>query len=249
MFHIISDLQLSYVDPALDQLALEKIPEYIIITGNICYHNKRSMLYAETLANKYQNSKVIFNHGIKELDKAEYYKIQDGFRLRITDLKRSPPNLYYPKGECIGEYDFYCTLGWPIFSNKEDFLKFTNLTNIIADWNEQFYIDGVLMTDNYHRYLSAEEVNRLADKEKEELKAWLSTDSSKQKILISGTGNKSNDIIGNNFTVFEGLDLSNVIWICGGSDDFIGINNNHRIISLPGRDRSRYISDNFKLLE
>ena len=123
MFHIVSDLQLSYLDPAPDQYELSSTPEYIIITGNISSQNKRTMIYAEELANRYQSSKIIFNHGILELKGSEYTKVQDGFRLHINDFKRSPPNLYFPTGMCIGDYDFYCTIGWPIFNKEEDFLN------------------------------------------------------------------------------------------------------------------------------
>ena len=243
MFHIISDLQLSYFDQAPDQNLLNKDPEYIIITGNISNENKRSMMYAEGLAKIYQNSKIIFNCGITELTQSEYYKIQDGFNLRINDFKKSPPNLYYPKGVCIEEYDFYCTIGWPIFSNEEDFLEFIDETKIIAGWDEKLYIDDILVTDVYNRYLGLEDIKKLADDEQEQIKSWLSKNSGKQKILISSLGNKSSNILGNNFTVFDRLDLSNVIWICGGSEDFIGTDKNCRTISLPGKDRTRYISN------
>ena len=249
MFHIVSDLQLSYLDPALDQHNLSKIPEYIILTGNNSKQNKRTMLYAEALAQKYQNSKIVFNYGILEMSNAEYYKIQDGFRLHINDFKRSPKNLYYPKGVCLGEYDFYCAVGWPTFTNEDNFLNFISKVCIISAFDEHLYIDDIFITEKFHRYLTLDEIKKLADNEKEQIKIWLSNNLDKQKILISSLGNQSSHILGDNFRVFEGLDLSNITWICGSKEDFIGEQNGCKIVSLPGGNRTRYLNNNFTLLD
>jgi hypothetical protein len=43
--------------------------------------------------------------------------------------------------------------------------------------------------------------------------------------------------------LFEGIDLTGITWICGGDFDFIGPHRGAHVICLPGRDRTRYISE------
>ena len=87
-FHIISDLNLDLFDHAEDQHALEHDVEYVILAGNISVTIKRTMLFAETLAKKYPNSKLIFNYGCQELLQIEYYKLRSSVIQRIKFFEK-----------------------------------------------------------------------------------------------------------------------------------------------------------------
>jgi protein associated with RNAse G/E len=121
MFHIISNSSIGHMDLDPEQHIIDPNTKYIIIAGNTSVTNKRAMLYAEQLAKMYPNSYIIFNHGVLESKQGLYDRIRDGFELHINEFKKSPKNLYFPKGTVIGDYDFYCTTGWPFIIEENKF--------------------------------------------------------------------------------------------------------------------------------
>jgi hypothetical protein len=115
---------------------------------------------------------------------------------------------------------------------------------LFIDMTEKLYIDDILVTDGMTRTFTPEHINLLKDQEECLIKEWLELDQGKQKILITSFGDWSNKFLGSSeYKIFPNLDLDNIIWIASSNQEFIGHYRNSKFISLPGRDRSRYISE------
>ena len=121
--HVISDLDLGFTEFA-DPID-ETIPDVdlVILNGNIG-HLKRSMLYAETLCNKYPNIPFVYNLGEKELywDNIEKFTGEtiQGLTIRKRTNTTWPKNLYWDSKESLiitlqngQEVDVLCTYGFP----------------------------------------------------------------------------------------------------------------------------------------
>ena len=243
MFHIISNSSIGHIDREEEQHVLNNNTEYIIIAGNLSLTNKRTMLYAETLATMYPNSHVIFNHGVLESYNGLYNRIEDGFDLHVNEFKKSPSNLYFPKGKCVGDYDFYCTIGWPTLIVEHNFQDSYFAKSLQKGMDQEIYIDDMLMSTYYTRNFTLENVIEESNKEKIRVAEWLATDQGKPKILVSALGDQCSSYVGKStYKTFDGLDLTGITWICGSDQDFVGDYRGAHVISLPGRDRTRCVS-------
>lgn len=244
MFHIISNSSLGPMDLEPEQHVIDVNTKYIIIAGNLAMSNKRTMLYAETLAKMYPDINVIFNHGVLESRQAIYERIEDGFDLHVNEFKKSPGNLHFPKGQCVGDYDFYCTIGWPTIIEENNFDKSFFVRHLYKGLDQEIYIDDELMSKHYFRNYTLENVNEEYQKEKVKIQQWLANDQGKPKVLVSSIGDQGSSYVGeSSYITFNGVDLSGIIWICGGDNNFIGEHRGARVICLPGRDRTKYISE------
>jgi hypothetical protein len=244
MFHVISNSSIEHLDWEPEQHIIDPKTDYIIVAGNTSITNKRSMLYAETLAKMYPSSQVIFNHGVLESKKGLYDRVEQGFELHVNEFKKTPSNLNFPKGKCIGSYDFYCTVGWPTIIEENNFCESFFVKFLHKNIDQEIYIDDQLMSKHFARMYTLENVIEKKNIEKEKILQWLDADQGKPKILISAMGDQSPSYVGDStYTTFEGIDLQGVTWICGGDYDFIGPSRGAHVICLPGRDRTRYISE------
>jgi hypothetical protein len=100
------------------------------------------------------------------------------------------------------------------------------------------------MSTYYTRYFTLENVVEEVNKEKTRVAEWLASDQGKPKILVSALGDQCASYVGEStYKTFDGLDLSGITWICGSDQDFVGEHRGARVISLPGRDRTRYVSE------
>jgi hypothetical protein len=243
MFHVISNSSIENLGWEHEQHIIDPKTNYIIVVGNTSITNKRSMLYAETLATMYPSSHVIFNHGVSESYLGLYDRVEQGFELHVNEFKKVPTNLNFPKGKCVGDYDFYCTVGWPTIIKENSFHESFFVKSLHKNIDQELYIDGQLMSTHYHRWYTLEDVVEKSNLEKEKIIKWLATDQGKPKILISAMGDQSPSYVGDStYITFEGIDLTGITWICGGDFDFIGLRRGAHVICLPGRDRTRYIS-------
>jgi len=186
-FHIISDLNLDIFDHAVEQHILEPDVEYVILAGNISVTIKRTMLFAETLANRYPNSKFIFNYGYQELFQIEYYKLRSSVIQRIKFFEKSPSNLFFPKGEIVGNYDFFCTEGFPYLEQDEFELSMFSKEFIIKV-DGDLYIGDRLVCSRNPRYFDYGYYLDLYQKEFKEITTWLDIDKGLPKILVTGLG-------------------------------------------------------------
>jgi hypothetical protein len=244
MFHVISNSSIEHLDWEPEQHIIKPGTNYIILAGNITLTNKRAVLYAETLAKMYPDVHIIFNHGVLEAYQGLYDRIENGFELHVNEFKKTADNLNFPKGKCVGDYDFYCTVGWPTIIEEHNFHESFFVKSLHKSIDQELYINGQLMTNHYPRWYTLENVIEKSNLEKEKVAKWLSIDQGKPKVLISAMGDQSASYVGKStYTTFEGIDLSGINWICGGDFDFIGPNRGAHVICLPGRDRTRYISE------
>lgn len=225
-FHIISDLNLDLFDHAEEQHILEPDVEYVVLAGNISVTIKRTMLFAETLAKKYPNAKLIFNYGYQELLQIEYYKVQNSVIQRIKFFEKSPSNLFFPKGEVVGSYDFFCTEGFPYLDQQEFELSIFPKEFIIKV-DGDLYIGDRLVCRRNPRYFDYSYYLDLYQKELEEITTWLGIDRGLPKILVTGLGKY-------NMPKYD----SNLICISTGKeflDEQVGT---LRSIVIPGLSRS-----------
>lgn len=245
MIHIISDINIDYQDFAEDQNLISQDCGYIIVTGNIAMDMKRTMIYIEQLASIYPNTKIIFNFGLFDVMGVPYEGIRSLLDAKVNDFSKFNKNIYFPlKNTVLGNYDFLCTFGWPYISDEIEFKQSNLLNNTMISWDAEFYIDGIFISNKFRRDFTLDFVNNQAADEEARIKQWLTTDLGKQKILVTGQGPDSENILKTTkFEMFPNLDLKNVVWITGGSSDYIGPYKNCRLIRLPGRDRSRFLED------
>jgi hypothetical protein len=244
MFHVISNSSIEHLDWEPEQHIIHPGTNYIVLAGNITLTNKRAVLYAETLAKMYPDVHIIFNHGVLEAYQGLYDRIEQGFELHVNEFKKTADNLNFPKGKCVGNYDFYCTVGWPTIIEENNFHESFFVKSLHKSIDQELYIDGQLMTNHYPRWYTLENVIEKSNLEKEKVAKWLSVDQGKPKVLISAMGDQGASYIGKStYTTFEGIDLTGITWICGGDFDFIGPYRGAHVICLPGRDRTRYISE------
>ena len=244
MFHVISNSSIEHLDWEPEQHIIKPGTNYIILAGNITLTNKRAVLYAETLAKMYPDVHIIFNHGVLEAYQGLYDRIENGFELHVNEFKKTADNLNFPKGKCVGDYDFYCTVGWPTIIEENNFHESFFVKSLHKSIDQELYINGQLMTNHYPRWYTLENVIEKSNLEKEKVAKWLSIDQGKPKVLISAMGDQGPGYVGDStYTTFEGIDLTGITWICGGDQDFIGPYRGAHVICLPGKDRTRYISE------
>jgi len=225
-FHIISDLNLDLFDHAEDQHALEHDVEYVILAGNISVTIKRTMLFAETLATKYPNAKFIFNYGCLELRHIEYYKLKNSVIQRIKFFGKSPPNLFFPKGELVGNYDFFCTEGFPYLEQNE-FESSIFSKEYIVKVDGDLYIGDRLVCRRDSRYFDYDYYLDLYQTEFKAITTWLNNDKGVSKILVTGLGKYSIPDYTNN-----------LICISTGNQFLDEQTGNLRNIIIPGLSRS-----------
>jgi hypothetical protein len=244
MFHVISNSSLGHLDWEPEQHIIDPKTNYIIVAGHTSITNKRSMLYAETLAKMYPSSYVIFNHGVLESSQGLYDRVEDGFELHVNEFKKTPANLNFPKGKCVGDYDFYCTVGWPTIIKENNFHESFFVKSLHKNMDQEIYIDDQLMSKHLPKMYTLENVIEQKNVEKEKIIKWMATDKGKPKVLISAMGDQGPSYVGDStYTTFEGIDLTGITWICGGDHDFIGPYRGAHVICLQGRDLTLYISE------
>ena len=245
MIHIISDLNINYQDFAKEQDIISQPCSYIIVTGNFCKENKRSMIYIEKLSRNYPDAHIIFNFGLFDVMGKPYEGIRSMLDVKINEFKKFDKNIYFPlKPQIIGNYDFLCTFGWCYISDEEEFKRSNLVNETIISWDGEFYIDDVLMSKKFPKVYTIDFVNEQAALEEETIRQWLNIDNGKQKILVTAQGPDSENIFKTtNVEVFPNLDLSGIVWVTGGVSDYVGDYKNCRLIKLPGLDRSRFLPE------
>lgn len=118
--HVISDLYLGFNEFSIEE---EQIPDVdlVILNGNIGLL-KRSMLYAETLCQKYPDTQFVYNYGHAECYKGPPKYVEEldqGLEIRKNSNSTWPKNLHWSKTpQSITlrnghEINILCTYGYP----------------------------------------------------------------------------------------------------------------------------------------
>lgn len=257
--HIISDLFLRYNEKDPAQEILPDV-DLVVINGNIG-HLKRSMLYAETLCNKYPDIQFIYNLGESELyDLIPKFtgEIEQSLRIRKETNASWPPNLHWPEVPTIVKckngyiFDVFCTYGFP------------KINSVSCEWKEtrwaRFYVKEILDDHDpegkWYKPLETSRVRHghipdfatidwINDKHKKEcakVKSWELTPSY-HKLLVTHIS-PYNDVRCNNQNTSPYLiHLERGTWITSNVDlrgvNFLG----SRLYGNPGRgDRQRIIT-------
>lgn len=146
--HVISDLDLGFNEftDKIDEF-LPKDTDLVILNGNIG-SLKRSMLYAESLANLYSNIPFIYNLGY--LEKYHLFgekfigEIEESLEIRKIANSTWPKNLFFSQQNQIitcrngFQIDIFTTFGFP----------YIHESNI--DWNETFYYRNIIADRTYN---------------------------------------------------------------------------------------------------
>ena len=237
LLHIFSDLNLHYLDKAEDQQIINPNTEYVVITGNTSSENKRALLFAEQLALKYPKTNIIFNYGIFELKNKLHTAVEDGYNTRINIFKQSPKNVFYPKGSIVGNFDIYCTIGWPLYHSLDDFNSSILVDSTVISFSESLYIGDVCVTEKYRKVFNMDFVKMMAEKESVLLNEWINNDKGKPKILVTAIGSNSGSVLKNiNYSIFNNLNLNNLLWISGG--DMLKVSKNQ--LCSPRKERIHF---------
>lgn len=252
--HIISDLDLGFNE--FTPLEDENIPDVdlVILNGN----NgglKRSMLYAETLANRYKDVQFVVNLGYTE--KYFHYlpkfmnEHEESMEIRKNTNDSWPDNLHWSNQNIIlqlrtGEYfDILCTFGFPkIYGYSGEWKDTFWYKNIIIDVTldqTSSQINKPKETSNVcHGYLpiwaTPESINEQHEKEEKKVKKWELT-STHYKILVTHV-NPFNDtrLKDLSFSTYN-IHLNNMLWISSNTKQeyvkFLGA----RLVTNPGRGK------------
>lgn len=231
--HPISNLNLrfhEFTDPTD-----EVIPDgtdLVVFCGGISNRLKRSLLYCETLAEKYPNVDFILNTSPIEYHTEVPDILDSAMRVRYENLQFS--NLYYSQDAFdYKDYDVLTLVGWPKVSQIPE-----RLSKIFGEPAPKYLSDGECVNKNFRYFISLAEMNAMHEIEYSKLVNWLAHDSGKQKILITGTA-PVGDPYSTDYTLYGDLDLSGVTWIHGGSEYSDANQNAIRLICNPGRGDPR----------
>ena len=133
----------------------------------------------------------------------------------------------------IDDYDILTLVGWPKVNEISP-----KLERVFGTPRPRYLKDGECCNTKFRYFVTLEEMNAFYEQERGVLEKWLAEDSGKQKILITGTA-PTNDPYAGEYTLYEDLDLSEIIWIHGGTETYDKSESGTRLISNPGRGLPR----------
>lgn len=247
--HLISDLDYGWNEWSSEEdLELPDV-DLIVLNGNIG-RLKRSMLYAETIARKYPNTKVIYNLGWLE----QYYMVigkSDNEQIKNTENRFKlnpsvPKNLHFSLDSQIikfnngFELDVLTTFGFceihKLNTAWENTIWFKKCVSRIDFARGK--IEGLPTDDVIHGqvpyFATPEWMHEQYIKEYDKVRNWENTVTCKKLLITSA--NPYQDKLYDNLEVSPyKIHLQNGLWLCSGSkvdlSNFLGA----RLVSNPGR--------------
>jgi len=234
MFHVISNIDLDHFEFADDQHEVPNGTKYILIPGSISEYHKRSNLFLDTLAKRYPSCNIIMNVGYDEMIGRNPYKIIDAFLNKVSVNKDQTPNLYFPKGETIGDFSFYSAVGWPSFTpeNYEAFIKDSKLVESLTG---ELYIDDILVCNSWPVYLTYDNYNEFVEEEKNNINKWLNDSRCEKKILLLAISSIS-ETFDIPCTYLDQIITQDNLFIVSTSKTITS--STDQLISCPGRSRN-----------
>lgn len=251
--HIISDLNLEFheqTNPADEVIPVDC--DLLVVNGNVATTPKRSMLFVETLCNKYPDIPVIYNPGMYEgghLDKSSGKNNQmDAMRIRQQASPFWPKNLHFPRLSAVKinigdkKYDIMCAFGFPKIISP-------------GQWEESFWYKSISFrstedhslfrppdaSEVYHGQFplraTVEEINQRHDQEEKVIRNWELDydDTSGYKILITALSPIQDPFCtGLAYIMYPNFHLYNRLWITSGVKFSGSIVRGARLFSNPG---------------
>lgn len=233
IIHPISNLNLGFHEftNPVDEILPEEI-DLVILCGGFSDRMKRSLLYCETMIEKYPNIKFILNTGPIDYNTEVPDILYTAMRVRYENT--SIPNLYYSRDPFIlDNYDVLTLVGWPKVENVPE-----KLSKVFGEPRPKYLSDGECCNVKFRYFVTTDEINQFHNQEYLKIKKWLAEDSGKQKLLVTGTS-PTDDAYATNYSLYDDLDLSGVIWVHGGTSVYDTSMNGTRLICNPGRNTSR----------
>lgn len=261
--HVISDLLYGFNEPT--NPADEIIPsdvDIVIFNGNLATNNKRSILYAHTLAKKYPDVQFVYNFGLHErywkiLSKYEY-EYEDNLNTRILMGGDWLPNLHWKDPRTDGGLLIKLRTGqtidvFPVYG-------FPKIHNFTGSWEDTYFYqhhsiraqvkDEMKLWDNKpkeYSYVSygalpvwatKEWVNKKFDEINLRLKRWESSLQHYGILVTHLSPYKDSRLLNCTISPYE-IHLADRIWVTShdrvSNINFLGA----RLYSNPGRGSER----------
>jgi hypothetical protein len=253
--HIISDLNLGFHEHTNPED--EVIPadcDLLVVNGNVATSPKRSMLFVETLCNKYPDIPVIYNLGMYECghhDKSQgKNNFIDGIQTRQKYSPDWPKNLHFPRLSSVKinigdqKYDIMCAFGFPKIIKPgvwEDSFWYKNISFGMTEDHSLFRPAGA--ADVYHGFFptkaTVEEINQHHDQEQEIIRAWeldwYQDQNCGYKILVTALSPIQDPFCqGLGYIMYPKFHLNNRLWITSGVKFSGSIVRGAKLFSNPG---------------
>jgi hypothetical protein len=190
---VIRNLQLKLIEFADKQisevvsLSSTEKPDYILVSGNISRHDKRSLFFAEEVATA-TGKKVIYAPGLLEYScLANYDMWLSGVLIRLkANAKKT--NVFFADDVVDDAVEFKHVLGWPIILDNQDKLSLTVPGRFLIKERISKYMNGEHVSEFWP---VAFQVDDYMTMHNQETVAW---DTTKKKILIRSVPDE-NDLI------------------------------------------------------
>ena len=166
-----------FIDEAVKWVDKEN-PDIIVVAGNVSQYDKRSILFAEELA-EVTKLKVIYNIGLLEFASQadiEYFKTGMLLRLRVNYKKT---NVYWCDDFVDDNVQFRHVFGWPIITDTEENYRKTVPGHWLVKSRSPRYINNELVDVQYPWVFSVDEFNQ--EHLKENIPDW---EPNKKRILL-----------------------------------------------------------------
>lgn len=233
LVHVLSNLDLKFHEftPEVDEVIPDAV-DLVIFCGGFSNRMKRSLLYCETLVEKYPDIRFIMNMAPIDHNTEVPDILYSGMRVRYENSPLT--NLHYSKKSfVVDDYDILTLVGWPKINEIPH-----KLERVFGTPRPRYLKDGECCNTKFRYFVTLEEMNAFYEQERVVLEKWLAEDTGKQKILITGTA-PFNDPYAGEYTLYEDLDLSGIVWVHGGTETHDKTENGTRLICNPGRGLPR----------
>ena len=197
---VIRNLNLKLIEFATDQIAKiveiskSESPKYILIAGNISRHDKRSIYFAEEIAQA-TGIKVIYSPGLLEyacVANVDMWISGVLIRLKSNDTKT---NVYYPDDIVDDEVQFIHAFGWPTINDTQENLTATVPGRLLIKERISKYMDGEHVSENWPVAFTLEDYTKMNISEPSPI--W---NSHKKKVLIRAIPNQNDLILNVSYT-------------------------------------------------
>lgn len=202
---------------AIQAACNENNPDLIVVAGNVSQYEKRSILFAEQVAER-TGKRVVYNVGILEycslvaMEKARKAIL---FRIKMNQEKT---NVFWAEDFVSNEIEFKSVLGLPTITDTEENFKKTFVGRWFIKSRSPYYLNGEFVTHNYPMTYSLAEFN-----EEAAAQATPEWSQNKKKILLSAVGQNSDERLNVNFVSAPSYGADLVICSSGSQIEIIDI--------------------------
>lgn len=134
-------------------------PDLIVFTGNISQYEKRTLVFAEQMAEA-TSLPVVLNLGALELcDLVTPDFITNAVKLRLK-INEKKKNVYWAEDYVSDEVEFKCVVGWPIVNDTQENYKKSFLGRWFVKERSAVYAGDELVAGAYPKVFTVDEFNQ-----------------------------------------------------------------------------------------